>query len=52
MYVRQTQPLIEFYQTRPTFRSVNGSQSPDRVGADLMAAIDSADSGVAKGVRP
>jgi adenylate kinase len=52
VYVRQTQPLIEFYQTRPTFRSVNGSQAPDRVGADLVAAIDSADSGVAKGARP
>jgi adenylate kinase len=52
VYVRQTQPLIEFYQARPTFRSVNGSQAPDRVGADLMAAIDSADSGVARGARP
>ena len=52
VYMRQTQPLIEFYHARPTFRSVNGSQSPDRVGADLMAAIDSADSGVARGARP
>src|SRR4051812_6994626 len=52
VYTRQTRPLIEYYQTRPTFRSVNGSQSPERVGADLMAAIDSADSGVVNGVRP
>jgi len=52
VYVRQTRPLIEFYEGRPTFRSVNGSQPPDQVGADLMAAIDSADSGVAEGARP
>jgi adenylate kinase len=52
VYNRQTQPLIDFYQARPTFRSVNGSQSPERVAADLVAAIDSADSDVAKGVRP
>jgi len=52
VYQRQTRPLIEFYQTRPTFRSVNGSQAPDRVSADLTAAIDSADSGVARGARP
>jgi adenylate kinase len=53
VYHRQTQPLVEYYQTRPTFRSVNGSQAPDRVAADLMAAIESAASGVAaKGPRP
>jgi adenylate kinase len=49
IYERRTQPLIEFYQMRPTFRSVNGSQTPDRVAADLLAAIESADSGAAKG---
>jgi adenylate kinase len=52
VYDRQTQPLIDFYQARPTFRSVNGSQSPERVAADLLAAIESADGGVTKGVRP
>ncbi len=52
VYLRQTQPLIDYYQARPTFRSVNGSQPPERVGADLTAAIDSADSGVVNGVRP
>ena len=53
VYHRQTQPLVEYYQMRPTFRSVNGSQPPDRVAADLMAAIESAATGVAaKGVRP
>ena len=53
VYQRQTQPLVEYYQMRPTFRSVNGSQAPDRVAADLVAAIESAGGGVtAKGARP
>ena len=44
---RQTQPLVEYYRARPTFRSVDGAQAPDRVAADLAAAIDAAGSGVA-----
>ena len=53
VYHQQTQPLVEYYQMRPTFRSVNGSQAPDRVAADLMAAIESAGGGAdAKGARP
>ena len=52
VYQRQTQPLVEYYHARPTFRSVNGSQAPDRVASDLIAAIDSAWSAVAvKGAR-
>jgi adenylate kinase len=52
VYHSRTKPLVEYYQTRPTFRSVNGSQSPERVGVDLMTAIDSAASGVrVKGAR-
>jgi adenylate kinase len=52
VYHDWTQPLVEYYQTRPTFRSVNGSQAPDRVAADLITAIESAGSGVAaKGAR-
>jgi hypothetical protein len=35
---------------RPTFRSVNGSQAPDRVASDLIVAIDSARTGEAKEV--
>jgi adenylate kinase len=53
VYHQQTQPLVEYYQMRPTFRSVNGSQAAERVAADLEAAIESACSGVAtKGGRP
>ena len=51
IYEAWTQPLIEYYQMRPTFRSVNGSQTPDRVAADLAAAIESAHSGAVKGAR-
>jgi len=53
VYHDWTQPLVEYYQRRPTFRSVNGLQAPDRVAADLIAVIESAGRGVAtKGVRP
>jgi adenylate kinase len=40
VYHRETQPLVDYYKTRPTFRAVNGAQSTDRVAADLVAAID------------
>ncbi len=42
IYLRQTRPLVEYYQTRPTFRAVNGLQTPERVAADLTAAIEAA----------
>jgi adenylate kinase len=41
VYVRATQPLVEFYESRPTFRSVDGDQTPDAVGADVAAAVAS-----------
>jgi adenylate kinase len=42
VYARDTKPLLDYYQARPTFRSVNGAQAPDRVEADLHAAMDAA----------
>ncbi|HEV3141378.1 MAG TPA: adenylate kinase [Vicinamibacterales bacterium] len=39
VYERQTKPLVEYYQVRPTFKSINGAQTPDQVAADLNAAI-------------
>jgi len=42
VYLRQTKPLVEYYSPRPTFRSVDGTQPPDRVAADLDAAIEAA----------
>ena len=41
VYDRDTQPLVEFYEGRPTFRSVDGDQTPDAVAADLAAAVAS-----------
>jgi adenylate kinase len=41
VYDRDTQPLVEFYSARPTFRSVDGDQTPDAVAADLSAAVAS-----------
>ena len=41
VYERDTKPLVEYYKNRPTFRIVNGSQSPARVAEELAAVIDS-----------
>jgi adenylate kinase len=45
VYDRDTQPLVEFYSARPTFRSVDGDQTPDAVAADLAAAVASVTGG-------
>jgi adenylate kinase len=42
VYRRQTQPLVEFYGQRPTFRKVNGDQLADEVTAAIIAAVDNA----------
>lgn len=53
VYHRQSEPLVEYYRVRPTFRSVNGAQMPDQVAADLIAAVeDVSSSAVARGARP
>ena len=39
---RDTQPLVEYYRTRPTFRVVDGDQTPDAVADDIAAAVASA----------
>jgi len=45
VYERQTKPLVEYYRARPTFRTINGVQSPDQVAADLASAIAAAGNG-------
>ena len=40
VYHRDTQPLVDYYKARSTFRAVNGAQPPDRVATDLAKAID------------
>jgi adenylate kinase len=42
VYHRQSEPLVEYYRARPTFRSINGAQALDQVAADLAAAIAAA----------
>ncbi len=42
VYERETQPVLEFYRERPTFRLVNGAQAPERVAQELDAMIDDA----------
>ena len=41
VYARDTQPIVEFYRARPTFRSVDGDQTQDAVAADIAAAVAS-----------
>lgn len=48
VYRRETQPLVDYYRSRPTFRSVDGAQSADGVAADLVAAIAAAGNGAAR----
>lgn len=45
VYHRQSEPLAAYYRVRPTFRSIDGAQPPDRVAADLVAAIEAAGRG-------
>jgi adenylate kinase len=46
VYEHQSKPLVEYYKVRPTFRSINGAQSPDRVAVALRAAIEEAGRGL------
>lgn len=42
VYERQTQPIVDFYAGRKTFRSIDGDQTEESVSADLAAAVASA----------
>jgi adenylate kinase len=42
VYRRETQPMVAFYQSRPTYRCIDGSRSPGRVRESLEAAVASA----------
>ena len=39
VYEEQTAPLVAFYERAGKLIRVNGAQSPDRVGADLVSAL-------------
>lgn len=52
VYIRQTQPLVDYYRERPTFRVVNGAQAPERVAHELDTVIgDAAVVGAAMGTE-
>jgi adenylate kinase len=42
VFLRQTQPLVDYYSTRSTFRSIDGNQPPDVVTAKIETALDEA----------
>jgi len=42
VYRQSTRPVLDYYRERPTFREVNGAQTPERVTADLDSAVDEA----------
>jgi len=45
IYHASTEPVVNFYRARPTFRSIDGAQAADQVAADLAAAIAAAGNG-------
>ena len=40
VYADATRPLVDFYSVRPSFRAVDGDQSPASVGSALAAAVE------------
>lgn len=42
VYAQQTEPIVNYYRKRPTFRSIDGTQTPDQVADAMAVAIDSA----------
>jgi adenylate kinase len=42
IYWRDTRPMIDFYSARPTFRVIDGLQSPEQVREALVGAVASA----------
>lgn len=42
IYWRDTQPMIDHFHARPTYRVVNGAQTPEQVREALVAAVMSA----------
>jgi adenylate kinase len=42
VYRRDTQPLVDYYRTRPTFRTIDGAQLPEQVAEALGQAVEAA----------
>ena len=47
VYRRQTEPLVDYYSARTTFRSIDGNQPPDVVTSQVDAALANACRGAA-----
>jgi adenylate kinase len=39
VYADQTAPIVQFYRGRPTFRAIDGTQSPEEVQAAICTAV-------------
>lgn len=42
IYWRDTRPMIDFYSSRPTFRTIDGMQTPEKVREALVSSVASA----------
>ena len=42
VYWRDTRPMIDYYSSRPTFRAIDGKQTPEQVREALVSAVASA----------
>jgi adenylate kinase len=42
IYWRDTRPMIDYYSARPTFRRIDGLQTPEQVREALVSAVSSA----------
>ena len=42
VYWRDTRPMIDFYSSRPTFRTIDGMQTPEKVREAMVSAVASA----------
>jgi adenylate kinase len=42
VYERQTRPLVDYYSSRPSFRTIDGNQAPDVVATAIDRAVDAA----------
>jgi adenylate kinase len=40
VYVRESKPLLDYYRSRPTFRSIDGAKAPEQVAKDLASSIE------------
>jgi adenylate kinase len=48
VYWRDTRPMIAYYDGRPTFRAIDGAQSPEHVRVAIQGAVTA----LARGARP